>query len=41
VRWDGRLPGGSRAFAGTYVAHLLVASDVGTSERSVSFRYRR
>jgi hypothetical protein len=41
IRWDGRLPGGSLAFAGTYIAHLLVASDVGTSERSVSFRYRR
>jgi hypothetical protein len=41
IRWDGRLPGGSPAFAGSYVAHLLVASDVGTSERSGSFRYRR
>jgi Phosphodiester glycosidase/FlgD Ig-like domain len=41
IRWDGLLPGGSRAFAGSYVAHLLVASDVGASERSVSFRYRR
>ena len=41
IRWDGRLPGGSLAFAGSYVAHLLVASDVGTSDRSVSFRYQR
>ena len=41
VRWDGRLPGGTPAFAGTYVAHLVIASDVGTSERFVSFRYRR
>ena len=41
IRWDGRLPGGSPAFAGTYVAHLLVASEVGTSERSVSFAFRR
>jgi hypothetical protein len=41
IRWDGKLPGGSLAFAGTYVAHLLVASDVGTSERSVSFRLQR
>jgi hypothetical protein len=41
IRWDGKLPGGSLAFAGTYVAHLLVASDVGASERSVSFRFRR
>jgi hypothetical protein len=41
LRWDGRLPGGSLAFAGTYVAHLLVTSDVGASDRSVSFRFRR
>jgi hypothetical protein len=41
IRWDGRLPGGSPAFAGSYVAHLLFTSDVGTSDRSVSFRYRR
>jgi large repetitive protein len=41
VVWDGRLPRGSLAFAGSYVAHLLVASDVGSSERSLSFRYRR
>jgi hypothetical protein len=41
IRWDGRLPGGTLAFAGTYVARLLVASEVGTSERSVSFRFHR
>jgi hypothetical protein len=41
IRWDGRLAGGSLAFAGTYVAHLLVSSDVGESGRSVSFRFRR
>jgi hypothetical protein len=41
VSWDGRLPRGSPAFAGSYVAHLVVTSDVGVSERSVSFRYRR
>jgi hypothetical protein len=41
IRWDGRLTAGSPAFAGTYVAHLLVSSDVGTSERSVSFGFRR
>ena len=41
LAWDGRLPRGSLAFAGSYVAHLLVASDVGTSERSVSFRFQR
>ncbi len=41
IRWDGRLAGGSLAFTGTYVAHLLVSSDVGESGRSVSFRFRR
>jgi hypothetical protein len=41
IRWDGRLPAGSPAFAGAYSAHLLVESDVGASERSVSFRFRR
>jgi hypothetical protein len=41
IRWDGRLPHGSLAFAGTYVAHLLVSSDVGESERTVSFRFQR
>jgi hypothetical protein len=41
LRWDGRLAGGTRAFAGTYVAHLVIASEVGSSERSVSFRFRR
>lgn len=39
--WDGRLPRGSLAFAGTYVAHLVVTSDVGASERFVSFSFRR
>jgi flagellar hook assembly protein FlgD len=41
LRWDGRMPGGTRAFDGTYVAHLVIASEVGSSERSVSFRFRR
>ena len=41
IRWDGRLPRGSLAFAGTYVAHVLVTSDVGASDRSVSFRFHR
>ncbi|MGN6798545.1 MAG: phosphodiester glycosidase family protein [Gaiellaceae bacterium] len=41
IRWDGRLPGGSLAFTGTYVARVLYTSDVGSSERSVSFRYQR
>ncbi|HET7129536.1 MAG TPA: phosphodiester glycosidase family protein [Gaiellaceae bacterium] len=41
VAWDGRLPRGSLAFAGMYVAHLLYTSDSGASERSESFRFRR
>ena len=41
LTWDGRLPLGSPAFAGTYVAHLTVVSDVGTSELSAAFAYRR
>jgi Phosphodiester glycosidase len=41
ARWDGRLPLGSRAYGGAYVAHLLVTSDVGSSELSAPFRYRR
>ncbi|HET7648918.1 MAG TPA: phosphodiester glycosidase family protein [Gaiellaceae bacterium] len=41
LRWDGRLPLGTRAYAGAYVAHVLVASDVGSSDLAVSFGYRR
>jgi hypothetical protein len=41
VLWDGRLPLGTRAFAGTYVAHLFVTSAVGTSELTAAFGYRR
>jgi hypothetical protein len=41
VMWDGRLDGGSPAFAGVYVAHVLVESDSGLSERTQSFRFRR
>jgi hypothetical protein len=41
VTWDGRLPQGSPAFAGTYVAQLTVASDVGTSDLFVTFSFRR
>ena len=40
LRWDGRLPLGTRAYAGTYVAHVFVASDVGASDLSVSFSFR-
>ncbi|MGZ4291065.1 MAG: phosphodiester glycosidase family protein [Gaiellaceae bacterium] len=41
LTWDGRLPLGSRAYAGTYLAHLFFASDVGSSDVSVPFGYRR
>jgi hypothetical protein len=41
VTWDGRLPLGTRAFAGTYVAHLFVTSVVGASELSGAFSFRR
>ena len=39
--WDGRLPQGSPAFAGSYVAHVFVTSAVGTSERHRHLPYRR
>lgn len=39
--WDGRLPGGSPAYGGSYVAHLTVTSSVGTSDLSAPFGFRR
>ena len=41
VVWDGRLPHGTPAYGGTYVAHLVVTSSVGTSDLSVPFAFRR
>ncbi|MFL5928630.1 MAG: phosphodiester glycosidase family protein [Gaiellaceae bacterium] len=41
VVWDGRLAQGTRAFGGSYVAHLFATSDVGTSEIAVPFGFRR
>jgi hypothetical protein len=41
IRWDGRLPLGSRAYGGTYVAHVSASSDVGASDVAVSFRLPR
>jgi Phosphodiester glycosidase/FlgD Ig-like domain len=41
VTWDGSLPQGSPAFAGTYLAHVTVTSEVGTSDLSVPFSYHR
>jgi hypothetical protein len=39
--WDGRLPQGSPAFGGSYVAHVSVTSAVGTSDESAPFTFRR
>ncbi|HEX7625760.1 MAG TPA: phosphodiester glycosidase family protein [Gaiellaceae bacterium] len=41
VVWDGLLPHGTRAYGGTYVAHLVVTSSVGTSDLTASFAFRR
>jgi Phosphodiester glycosidase/FlgD Ig-like domain len=41
VVWDGRLPHGTRAYSGTYVADLTVTSSVGTSNLSTTFAFRR
>src|SRR4051812_16609157 len=37
VVWDGRLPHGTRAYGGAYVAHLFATSEVGASELLVPF----
>ena len=34
IVWDGRLPQGSLAFAGSYVAHVYVTSATGASDES-------
>jgi flagellar hook assembly protein FlgD len=39
--WDGRLPQGTRAYGGTYVAHVFVTSKVGTSDLVTQFTFRR
>jgi hypothetical protein len=41
IRWPGTLPHGTRAFPGTYVAHVFVTSDIGASDQAVSFAFRR
>ena len=41
VVWDGRLPHGTRAYGGSYVAHVYVTSSVGTSDLSAPFSFRR
>ncbi|HZT90976.1 MAG TPA: phosphodiester glycosidase family protein [Gaiellaceae bacterium] len=39
--WDGTLPHGTRAYGGTYVAHVFATSAVGTSDLAVPFAFRR
>ncbi len=41
VVWDGRLPHGTLAYGGRYVAHVFVTSAVGTSDLSSPFSFRR
>lgn len=41
VVWDGRLPHGTRAYGGVYVAHLFATSEVGTSDLLLPFGFRR
>ncbi|HVA30251.1 MAG TPA: phosphodiester glycosidase family protein [Gaiellaceae bacterium] len=41
VVWDGRLPHGTPAYGGSYVAHVVYTSSVGTSDLSVPFSFRR
>jgi exopolysaccharide biosynthesis protein len=41
VVWDGKLPHGTKAYGGVYVAHLFATSDVGTSDIAVPFAFRR
>lgn len=41
VVWDGLLPQHIRAAGGSYVAHVIVSSIVGTSQLAVPFAFRR
>ncbi|MDX6475573.1 MAG: FlgD Ig-like domain, partial [Gaiellaceae bacterium] len=41
VVWDGRLPHGTKAYGGVYVAHVFATSDVGSSDIAVPFAFRR
>jgi hypothetical protein len=41
VVWDGRLPHGTKAYGGVYVAHVFVTSSVGSSDLAVQFGFRR
>jgi hypothetical protein len=39
--WNGSLPQGTRAYAGTYVAHVFATTATGTSDLVTRFSYRR
>jgi hypothetical protein len=41
VVWDGRLPHGTKAYGGVYVAHVFATSSAGTSDVAVPFAFRR
>ena len=41
VTWNGRLPLGTRAYGGSYVAHLFWSSAVGDSDATVPFSFSR
>jgi hypothetical protein len=41
LRWDGRLALGTRAYAGTYVAHVFATSSVGVADVAVQFSFSR
>jgi hypothetical protein len=41
VAWDGLLPQHTRAYGGTYVAHVFATSQVGTSDLAAPFGFRR
>ena len=41
LSWDGRLPHGTRAYGGTYVAHVFATSALGTADLAGQFSFRR
>jgi hypothetical protein len=41
IVWDGKLAQGRRAYGGAFVAHVFATGDVGTSDMSVPFSFRR
>ena len=41
VVWDGRLPHGSPAYAGRYLAHVYATTAAGTSDLTTPFAFRR